>query len=443
MKNINYDRATPDSLLPRNQIFNSPREQKFLGWYRSFFSIKEIETSTILQWVFGALLLTYYVTFSGYVARSIITIESYINNTYTCWPYFQSCGQYYFLSTLPYGYTQPILYSFFFGIMTLIAVLMWKKDWVLAHMLLSVLFIWRCLVLFVLTGSGGGNYDYYDIIFTLILLALPFKLFFIRLAFVLLYFLAATIKIHEGWILGSYFTALQTGLPLFPDNLTPLFTNLVIFMQIVGAWFLLSSNKLLQRTALFYFLCFHFYSGILVYYRYLTTTIPLLIILFGVQFSALKTPLNRKSIPGWVLVVALFCLQFTPIIIAGDQKMTLEGNQYGLYMFEANHQCMSSQTVTFTDGSTTTKDRASYSARNRCDPYQYWFNAKQTCERYGNIASIAWTFDHSINGGPFYRIVDEANICELEYKAFKHNNWIKLPADNPEIIGYPVKNVYF
>ena len=53
----------------------------------------------------------------------------------------------------------------------------------------------RCAVLFVLTGSGGGNYDCYDIIFTLILLVLPYKLSFLRLTFVLLYFLVATIKI--------------------------------------------------------------------------------------------------------------------------------------------------------------------------------------------------------------------------------------------------------
>ncbi len=428
--------------FPRNKIFNSPREQKFLSWYKKFFSITEIETSVTLQWVFGALLLTYYTTFSDFAKSSLITVESYLNNSYLCWPYFQNCGEYYFLSNLPHGYSQPILYSFFFGVMSLVALLMWKKDWVLAHILLSILFIWKFIVIFILSGAASGNYDYFDIIFSFVLLALPYKLFFLRLSFVLLYFLAATIKIHDGWILGTYFTTLQTGLPIFPNSLTPLFSNVVIFMQIVGVWFLLSSNKLLQRGALIYFLCFHFYSGILVYYRYLTTAIPILFLLFGPAYSALKIPINKKAIAGWTFAALLFFLQAIPFLIEGDQKVTLEGNKYGLYMFEANHQCVSKQIVYLEDGTEENIDIESHLARERCDPYLYWFRTKQLCKRYPSISKITWTFDHSINGDPFYRIIDEENVCDLEYSAFKHNSWIKLKNDESTLIGYPLKNVY-
>ena len=45
-----------------------------------------------------------------------------------------------------------------------------------------------------------------DIVFTAVVLFVPHKLFFLRLSYVVLYFLAGTIKFDEGWILGTYFT---------------------------------------------------------------------------------------------------------------------------------------------------------------------------------------------------------------------------------------------
>ncbi len=431
-------------ILIRDQIFTGRFEQWFLNSYRKIFFIEEIESSKILQWVFGALLFTFFVTFNGWIRRPGITIQSYLDNTYSCWPYFQGCGESYFLEALPHGYSQTILYVGLLALMVLVVYFMWKKDWVLAHMGLLVLWLWKFLVIFYFSHSFGGNYDYYDIILSFVLLFLPHKVFFLKLSFVLFYFLASTIKIHEGWILGTYFTSLKTGLPIFSDAIAPVVTNLLIFMQIIGAWFLFSKNKLLQRGTVCFFLLFHLYSGILVEYRYLTSTIPPLLILFGPMYRATAIPLDKKAIAGWSMVVMLFVFQFIPIIIKGDQKMTLEGNFYGLYMFEANHQCASSITRYNKDGTVTNKETQSISARNRCDPYKVWFNIKEACKREGGaIERVEWTQDHSINGGPFYRIVDEKNACALVYHPFQHNSWIKLPEDNPKIIGYPVKNIYY
>lgn len=429
--------------LPRNEIFTHPREQRFFAWYRKFFSIAEIENTFLLQWAFGAILLTYFVSFFDYIKEHAITITAYEQNAYSCWSYFQNCGAYYFLEALPYGYSQSYLYLFFFGLMVLIVYLISRKDWVLAHLLLWPLFIWKVLVIFVLSASMGGNYDYYDIIFSFIMLVLPAKLFFLKVTFVTLYFFSTTIKIHEGWVLGTYFTSLKTGLPIFPDSLTPIITNLVIFMQMVGSWFLLSSRPVLQRTVLIYFLCFHFYSGILVHYRYITTAIPMLLILFGPYYTKTPVPSFPKAVFGWMMLFLLLLWQLIPFTISGDQKLTMEGNRFGLYMFEANHQCISVHTVTLTDGTTHEVTKESASARQRCDPYKYWFALQQICSRSTNVSRIAWTFDHSINGGPFYRIVDTANACDLTYRTFMHNDWIKRDTDMPPIIGYPVKNLYY
>lgn len=139
----------------------------------------------------------------------------------------------------------------------------------------------------------------------------------------------------------------------------------------------------------------------------------------------------------------LLCLQLMPVFIQGDEKLTLEGNKYGLYMFEANHQCISTTRIFFHDGKVRTDKRESKSARDRCDPYRVWFHIKNKfCERMPGGVRVAWTFDHSINGGPFLRIVDVEDVCTLSYHALKHNAWIRTERDKPPVIGYPVENIY-
>jgi hypothetical protein len=418
------------------------REEKVFPWYRSFFSISEIEDSKILQWVYGAILLGFYVTFFDWVASSNLTVERVVNGTHLCWPFFQNCGDFYFLSSLPYGYTQTTLYAFLFAVMLLAVLAVWIKDWILAHMLMMILFLWELLAMF-LSMSFSANYWYFHLTYTAILLFIPYKLFFLRFTFVFFYFLAGSVKIHSGWILGTYFSSLQTGLPIFPDVLIPLITNLVIFAEIVGSWFLFSSRWLLQRAALAYFTIFHLYSGVIVKYIYPTIVLPLLLILFVPLYQKEEPPWNLKALFGWVLVIFLLGLQSISWFIPGDVKLTLEGNYYGLYMFEANHQCVSTAKVYHTDGSVEKGRIESDSARNRCDPYRRWFRLRQICERGEEVERISWQFDHSINGGPFYRIVDEENICVLTYKPFRHNEWIRLPENGALKVGYPVKNYYY
>jgi hypothetical protein len=115
---------------------------------------------------------------------------------------------------------------------------------------------------------------------------------------------------------------------------------------------------------------------------------------------------------------------------------------YGLYMFESNHQCVSQATVHRADGTTENLRDESTSARDRCDPYSYWFRIHTLCSRDESIDHVAWTFDHSINGGPFLRIVDVQDACILKYHPFRHNEWIMTEKDAPEMRGHPVENIY-
>jgi hypothetical protein len=109
-------------------------------------------------------------------------------------------------------------------------------------------------------------------------------------------------------------------------------------------------------------------------------------------------------------------------------------------MFEANHQCISTYEMLDLAGSKKQYVFTSKMARDRCDPYDAVMRYHQLCS--SNKTSISLKFDHSINGGPFYRIVDELDICQLHYVPFTRNTWIKTEYDNPEIIGYPVKDFF-
>jgi len=411
--------------------------------YRAVFSLDEYDESLALRWAFGALVFAYYVAFVWWTSSDALTIQSAQKGVHVCWPYFQECGSWYFLQTLPHGYLQTILYMGLFGLLVHAVYRLSRREWALAQLSLLIPFLWHFIAVFVLSVLNVGNYHYYLFFFGLILLFFPHKEFFLKLCIVLFYFLSTIAKLHESWVLGTYFSSLKTGLPLFPEWSIPFWTNLVIFMEMVGAWLLLSKQVVLQRAVLIFFIAFHLYSGILVEYRYPSTVLPMLIIMFGPFYRYSAPPLDRRSLIGWGMVLCMFLLQISPKLIPGDEKLTHEGNKYGLYMFESNHQCVSSTRRYWKDGSVTESTGESEIARVRCDPYTYWFRLKQFCARNkDSIERVEWTFDHSINGAAFLRIVEERDACALTYRPFGRNTWIKTDKDNPAVIGYPVENTY-
>lgn len=412
-----------------------------LSLYERLFSLQEFRGSAILTLALGSLILSYYISFSRFVRRIDTTVEGVREGVNVCWPFFQQCRDYIFLETLPFGHSQPVLYAVFFGLLILAAYFLLKRNYVAAHLALVPAYLWHIIVCLVLTNTIGGNYDYYIIAFGTVILFLPHKVFFTQLSLVLFYFLSTAAKNHSAWIIGTYFSSLSTGLPLFPDATIPIWTNLVIGMEMVGAWLLFSRSKILQRSVLAFFVAFHLYSSIMVSYLYPTIVLPMLLIMFGPLFVPQRSPVDLKSAPGWLFVVLIFVSQlYGPLFVQGDAKLTLEGNRYGLYMFESNHQCISEATLHFLNGTQRKERIENINAQHRCDPYDYWFVLKSQCD--ASIDRIGWTFDHSINGGAFFRIVDAEDVCDLEYRPFRHNVWIKTEHDNPQVVGYPVRNVY-
>lgn len=396
----------------------------------NWFFINEIKQDTLLRLFGGAILLGFLFTFSGWQMNQSTTLEGIDQNVATCWPFYQECFNLFFLQTLPYGYSQTTVFMGLFALIFLAAYALLSKRIALAHICIAILFIAK--MYFTLINYGyNANYDYYHTAFSFIYLFLPYKRFFGSLCVVFLYFLSTATKIHSGWLMGTYFSTLQTGLPLFPQTTIPVWTGLVLFMEMVGAWFLLSGNKVLQRLSVFFFATFHLYSGILVGYFYPTVVLPAVLIFFGPLFKPFTVvPFNGKAILGWGFMVLLFCMQMIPHLIPGDEKYTMEGNFYGLYMFEANHQCE----VTLGRDASVVFEISTRNARSRCDVYEYWFKMSHKFCKDSQAKTISFNVNHSINGGPFYEIVAEPDLCALSYKPFVKNDWIKGP-DIAQITG--------
>jgi len=438
--------------------------------YRTIFSIHEIEDTPTLQWVCGALLFFFFITFASWVGDSNLTIESAAAGKSVCWPYIPDCGTLYFLHDPSTDYSQTTFYMALYALMLTGVWSMWKKSWHVVHAIIFALFAWKTLVVFALSYTHADPYHYYHLILTALLLFVPHKEFFLKTGFVLLYFMSVTTKLNSTWILGTYFTSLKPGLPLLPDALTALFTNFVIFMQMIGSWFLLSRHRLLQRTVFVFFLAFHLYSGVFVMYTYPSVSLPSLIILFGPLYRHTPIPFGARTIAGWSIIGLVILFQAIGFILPGDRRLTLEHNRFGMFMFDANHQCqvdvdtyyrenppnlsaggtgtcgdffcITEHSLHDMDGATMRHVRyESPISWNRCDPYVWWAKLHSRCSVDPAIDRIALTINHSINGGPFVRTVETGNICAETYRLFERNMWIHSPPDT-EIIGFPVENSY-
>lgn len=414
-------------------------KQRAIARYKRIFHISEIENDLTLRLFGGAILLGFMVTFRGWESSTANSLSALNTNSYICWPFFQDCAKWILFDSRPNGYTLNTIFMAMFGLIFLAVYGLLAKKYVIAHACILVLFAFKIYVTLI-NFSYNANYDYYHTAFCLVFLFAAHKRFFGSLTVIFLYFLSTAAKIHETWTLGTYFTALQTDLPLFPKGTTMLWTNLVILMEMVGAWFLLSKNKYLQRPAVFFFACFHLYSGILVGYHYPSIVMPSLLIFFGPLYKPFeRVPVDLSALRGWFLIGALLCLQMISHFIPGDEKLTMEGNFYGLYMFEANHQCL---VRVKNEVGSDIYNQASTNARYRCDPYRIMFQTQNIFCKQEHKPQLNLQIGHSINGGPFYLIVDEADLCSLTYTPFGRNHWIKTE-ETARPMARPHKNLYW
>lgn len=417
--------------------------EKFWKWYADTFSIDEIARSRTLQLAAGVLLLGWLLEFQSWFRFPDFTLNAVRDGLHLCWPWFQSCGEWYFLTTGTLGYSQSVLYAGLWALMALALLALVYRKYAYMHAIFFVLFAWEVLGMF-FAYRFAVNYWYFHLLMAALFLCARGKLAFLRVAVVVFYVFAGIIKLTPSWISGEYFSALSQGLYLFPDMLIPVATGAVILMELVLVWYLLSSRREYRLSVLAILFVFHTYSVIYVGFTYPTVVLPMVLVVFlSNEEVRIRVRTFMRSIAGTVIVGFFVAVHLVPLFIHGDVRITLEGNKYGNYMFRANYQCESRATFVHTSGRAVVKDSTSFFANYRCDPYGHYFYLKQMCVNDETIERIAWTFDTAVDGSPFMRIVNVENACELEYTPFLHNEWIRLPGeDEVEIVGIPAKNRY-
>ncbi|NQV93248.1 hypothetical protein HQ403_01990 [Candidatus Kaiserbacteria bacterium] len=412
-------------------------------WYRDFFHINEVEKSETLKIVAWALLLGWFLEFSTWFKFSDFTINAVEEGRQLCWPFFQSCGDWYFLTLEPIGNTHVLMYGILFGLLITTAYTLIRGMYTRAHVLFLCLFLWEMTVL-LMSMRLAVNYWYFHVFYVALFLFPVGKLMFLRLGAVFLYFFSGILKLDDGWLTGSYFKALSEGLYFIPDTLIPVATNAVIFIEIVLVWFLLSSKRGFRMPVLVILFIFHVYSVLFVGYTYPTIALSMVLVLFLSNegyVSLMQT--FKKSVTGIGIFTFFIIVHFIPYTIPGDSRITGEGNKFGMYMFDANYQCNSKAIFHQKDGQVTERESKSFFAIQRCDPYSHLFYLKNLCSIDSDIERVEWAFDISVNGSPLQRIVDEENACNLSYRTLSHNEWIKIPGvDEVSVIGPVSKNSY-
>ena len=84
--------------------------------YKKFFSINEIEESAPLQLCMLCIALCLFHYFYKWMPLHTITKSNAAKGAHLCWPYFTSCGDWYFFDQLPLSYSpEHVLHAFIYN----------------------------------------------------------------------------------------------------------------------------------------------------------------------------------------------------------------------------------------------------------------------------------------------------------------------------------------
>lgn len=404
-------------------------------WYKDFFKIHEIENSKTLQYFFYALLIGFFYGFQELYFRNVgIVSRPGFNQDFVCPEYFQSCSSLFIFPSRFESWAYSIFHTIQFALLLGAAYFAFHKDWVKAHFLIIFPFFTKLFFNIFLSGQSSIPFEMDHLLPCLFWLFGQKKEQNLKFLIILLYVFSGLVKLDGGWIAGTYFSSTILGLPFVSDGLISLMTNFVIFMELFLVWFLFSNHFKIRSSIFWILFSFHLYSCLFVGYRYPLQFLPFVFILFKSE-----SPISKPSSFGVSIFLLMGLANFWPHFVPGDHKLTFEGRALALDMFDGNRQTHSTEKIFYLNGETKEQNTSGKYSVERISPYSVFFKLKEQC-RDPQIQKIEWKMNISLNGSPFYVIVNQENACVLSYKAFMHNPWISL---DPKISGYPEKNLYY
>ena len=427
--------------LHRPHTGNPLRSMKFSKlehFLERIFSPQIFKENLWLRVVYYALTLHSILLFSAWRDTGVLTTQSLQSNGFSCWPYFLSCDVFYVFSDMPSSYSLGILYTILGTGIALSCIYAIRDRWALALFFLFLITCFKIFVVYIASYSLPTNYNELVILISILLLFARERIFALKICSTLFYYAAFFNKLHSGYLSGDVFTSLALGLPFVPDTVLPYFGILFMIMLLILPTLLWSQSRRVRILAAICLMVFHLSTIAIVGFMYPLLCIPLILLTIHSpqKIFSLKTISTDRLL--FLIVLLMIVGQLFSLMIPGDNRLTGEGTKFGFYMHDANHQCSGFLEQKKTDRAVQLFPYSNGMAMGVCDPYRLWFTSRSLCA-HTDTESVSMYFKHSMNGGRFYELVNEENICSKSYSLIQHNEWIHTNRPLPE---WPPKNSF-
>ena len=269
-----------------------------------------------------------------------------------CWPFFENCFAY-----RPFTAEQIHGIILAYGLIAFIGVPLFlsRKYCAWGYWWLVLTTAFKTLI-YVQDYALRMNQHYMLYFMTLVLLFLPHKRQLLRIAMVLFYFWASTLKFNVEWLSGEAMHTPPLGIPW---RLLPAACAYAAILEAFIVWGTLAADRRIFWFAFSQLFLFHVVSWKVVGYFYPTLMFALLSIF--VLTALIPDPCEPKSLlrslftgkqPKSIYLYILFfsALQMVPVVMPGDEKLTGEGRLFALHMIDANIRCEGAITLKFKDG---------------------------------------------------------------------------------------------
>ncbi|TSC86215.1 MAG: hypothetical protein G01um10148_721 [Parcubacteria group bacterium Gr01-1014_8] len=388
--------------------------------YQKFFSLSEFLPSENARILFFIALAYQMFLFATFVGDDAGTVQAYQSNVYTCWPFFQQCGEWYFLNLKQYGYSQTALYGFLFILQTVALFAAIRGRWLAAHGIFLLTWLWEAFFLLVLSYEAGEAYSYLHLLLSAVLLFAACKEWTARALVVFLYVLGGVTEFYRAYILDG----LPKDMPLIPAGVELWFVHGAFALQWIGVWYLLSKDARYRRGVLSVFVAFHVYAGVVFEQYYMLLIVPILPALFWFDVPA-KKPSGTYIWRMAIICLGLLMMHAWIIFALHSRSFTFARPHLGIATYFPATSGVSLATVRYEDGTEKVIKGAWQNRPCRCSPYTRWFELKALCRGEPPIREIFWSLDLSFAHEPLHRVIETANVCALDFSIFQTNDWIQ------------------
>jgi hypothetical protein len=408
--------------------------------------LEQVERLPAVAYYGAALSLAHVVTAYHW---SSVDVSNYFSADYRfpiCWPFFQSCTDYRFLSE-----SDARLLLKVYGALGVVNAILFGSRRVprVAYLGLVALFGTK-LALYLQDFSAMGNYHYMSLVADFVYLFLPAGPRMLPLQIVAFYYSAGLIKFNTEWISGASVPSdWIAGLRIYrmiywtPAYAVP-FSIYGAFIEVVIVFGLLARNRWVFWLAFLHVVGFHAFSWGIVGYLYpcimfcLITAFPLARLfpaageesIFEQVAPLWRSP--RAHVPELAFLSLFAFLQVYHRLLPGDSAVTGQGRLYGLNMLDATTDCVSASYVKLGKELVSVsyeKKGSNFEVRAWCEPYAYFFRAKSFCREYGHRPDFGGVSLHLLSkrrtDPSYYPVIAEDDICGLEYSSFFPNAWIR------------------